>query len=561
MKLTETREYPVAPDRHGRGEDYRNFVTFMATLKGQLKRGMKPKHISLTLPASYWYLQHFDIVNLNNLVDWFNVMTYDMHGSWDLKNKWTGPYANSHTNMTEIQDALDLLWRNKISPKKVTFGMAFYARSFTLENQACKTPGCRIVSGGNAGRCSGTTGVLLHPEIADEVRTRGLVPTLYRDAAVQVVSWGDQWVAFDDAATWRLKANIIRSQCIQGVMVWAMSQDDEAGTNIKALTSAVGRKQMDPPDFSPITEPVAVTAPQPRLCRWSGCYASCPDGFKTVQRFDHGEVMLNTEWCIEGGMSVLCCPADQELPTCSWRGHKNSGKCEAGCIPGIEVEVGSLGAGCHSGYQSACCSKTTSTAAYGKCMWTECGASCPSTHPNNVVSAWEGAGGQPNCAIDKLRTYCCEDPLPDEFKDCSWVTTKGSRFNNEWICEDTCGDDRVKVATESAGGFTGFVNPCFSGARGYCCKGAPPPAVEPRNDDPFGGQQNKEFQTLLEGYMQNPTCPVTILQPDVGNQFRTFYRRSLALEAAGDRLLKGRATDCQLDHFEKMGKHVQNHAP
>lgn len=120
---------------------------------------VRGKRISLTLPASYWYLQHFDIASLEPLVDWFNIMSYDMHGSWDIKNRWTGPYANSHTNMTEIQDALDLLWRNNISPSKVTFGMAFYARSFTLESESCKTFRCRVVSGGNAGKCSKTTGV------------------------------------------------------------------------------------------------------------------------------------------------------------------------------------------------------------------------------------------------------------------------------------------------------------------------------------------------------------------------------------------------------------------
>ena len=36
--------------------------------------------LSITIPASYWYLQHFDIVKLADTVDWFNIMTYDLHG-------------------------------------------------------------------------------------------------------------------------------------------------------------------------------------------------------------------------------------------------------------------------------------------------------------------------------------------------------------------------------------------------------------------------------------------------------------------------------------------------
>jgi chitinase len=99
------------------------------------------KGVCLALPASYWYLQNFDIVALESTVDWFNFMSYDMHGSWDIKNEWTGPWANSHNNMTEIQLAFDLLWRNDISPEKVTMGMSYHSRTFTLTTPGCNNPG------------------------------------------------------------------------------------------------------------------------------------------------------------------------------------------------------------------------------------------------------------------------------------------------------------------------------------------------------------------------------------------------------------------------------------
>lgn len=28
------------------------------------------------------YMQHFDIIAMEKIVDWFNVMTYDLHGTW-----------------------------------------------------------------------------------------------------------------------------------------------------------------------------------------------------------------------------------------------------------------------------------------------------------------------------------------------------------------------------------------------------------------------------------------------------------------------------------------------
>ena len=52
-------EYPAAEDRSGRDEDYENFPIFM----GRVKKAMESvkKGVSITIPASYWYLQHFDL--------------------------------------------------------------------------------------------------------------------------------------------------------------------------------------------------------------------------------------------------------------------------------------------------------------------------------------------------------------------------------------------------------------------------------------------------------------------------------------------------------------------
>jgi chitinase len=76
-------EYPAADDRSGRTEDFANFPKFMANLKKALKGTGGRDGLSVTLPASYWYLQHFDLVNLAKSVDYFNIMSYDLHGTWD----------------------------------------------------------------------------------------------------------------------------------------------------------------------------------------------------------------------------------------------------------------------------------------------------------------------------------------------------------------------------------------------------------------------------------------------------------------------------------------------
>jgi chitinase len=59
-------EYLAADDRSGRPEDYANFPTFIAQLKLALGNTDGRDGLSITIPASYWYLQRFDIINLAN---------------------------------------------------------------------------------------------------------------------------------------------------------------------------------------------------------------------------------------------------------------------------------------------------------------------------------------------------------------------------------------------------------------------------------------------------------------------------------------------------------------
>src|SRR5438309_1707217 len=81
-------------------------------------------------------------------------MSYDLHGTWDKTNKWVGPYLNAHSNLTEIKDAMNLLWRNDINPNKVVLGTGFYGRAFTATSPNCLTPGCTYESGAPRQPCS-----------------------------------------------------------------------------------------------------------------------------------------------------------------------------------------------------------------------------------------------------------------------------------------------------------------------------------------------------------------------------------------------------------------------
>ncbi|KAJ2979137.1 hypothetical protein NQ176_g3433 [Zarea fungicola] len=288
-------EYPVASERGGRPGDFANYPQLLANMRAAFGAAGHNYGISITLPSSFWYLQNFDIVKLEQQVDWFNMMEYDLHGTWDSTDLWIGAFVNAHTNLTEIDESLKLLWRNKIDPSKVVLGLGFYGRSFTLQNPSCSAPGCPFTGGAPAGSCTGTTGILSFSEIEDLV-AKGAKVTLDTTAAVNIVTWDNNWVSYDDAKTLQMKVAYANKNCLGGTMVWAISLDDPQGTASKALGGD-----------GPVPKgSIGISTNHPsNTCSWTACIAEvdfpCPAAQTYAARTSDGCINSNTH-------RYYCCP-------------------------------------------------------------------------------------------------------------------------------------------------------------------------------------------------------------------------------------------------------------
>ena len=197
--------------------------------------------ISFAAPTSYWYLRWFDIGRMMQHVNWVNLMTYDLHGSWDNETSYIGPYAYAHTNLTEIETALDLLWRNGVDSSQVNLGIGFYGRSFQLDDPSCTTPGCLQKGPGNPGPCTGTGGYLSYAEI-EAIREEYKLDSYHdEEAAVKYIAWGrDQWIAFDDRDTLKQKIDFASSKGLGGFMIWAVDLDTNKWDALDALLQPDG---------------------------------------------------------------------------------------------------------------------------------------------------------------------------------------------------------------------------------------------------------------------------------------------------------------------------------
>ncbi|KAK0569581.1 hypothetical protein OC861_000761 [Tilletia horrida] len=264
-------EYPGADDRGGVPADRANYVKFMTSLNNAFKSGGRSYGVTWTAPSSYWYLQHFDLQGLTAVTDWINLMTYDLHGVWDGVDPYIGPYLLAHTNLSEIMQSVDLFARNEIPMSKITLGMGFYGRSFTMADPSCSDPGCPFSGAGRPLGSSVEGGTESYADILTFIADGG-VSVFDEQAAVKYLTYGgDQWVSYDDADTFLLKMNYANSICIGGTMIWSVDQDTPQGDALAALYPNIlgiaGQKESEAD-----------------ACQVTLCGQSCPAGFTSVSK-------------------------------------------------------------------------------------------------------------------------------------------------------------------------------------------------------------------------------------------------------------------------------------
>ncbi|KAI1501196.1 hypothetical protein F5X99DRAFT_409340 [Biscogniauxia marginata] len=320
-------EYPGADGRGGVEADNANFVLPVQ----ELKQSLGSKGRTMMLPTSYWYLQHFDVNAMQDYVDWFNLMSYDLHGTWDTDSQFVGPYIAPHTNLTEIDLCLGLLWRAGVDPSKVILGQGWYhGRSSTLKDPLCNKPNevCEFSGGANAGPCSDAAGILDYQEISDVVSQYNLDITWDKTASVKLITWNDnQWVSYYDDDTFLQKKNSAKqSSADQAAKLTCYTTD--CNTKCKKGTNQVAQMNVAaaPADNTEISaammEPPWVSVSGADTVEWD-CHVSLA-AQTTELVTDTNNHSGNKDQTCNGGLQSYCCSGFKTPPTKSQLKQKDA---------------------------------------------------------------------------------------------------------------------------------------------------------------------------------------------------------------------------------------------
>ncbi|KAF7536258.1 hypothetical protein G7054_g4665 [Neopestalotiopsis clavispora] len=440
-------EYPTATDRGGSPDDTDNYVILLAEMQEAFAAKNPGWDISCTLPSSYWYLQNFDLSNMQKYLSWFNFMTYDLHGTWDKGNEWTGDYLRGHTNLTEIDEGFGLLWRNDVDPANVVMGMGFYGRSFTMSDATCHTADCTFSAAGVAGECSNTAGILYYAEIASS--NQSLNVATYYDPVTTVkynVYNGNQWVSYDDAQSWGDKMDYLTSRCLGGIMIWAIDQDTGQYDALAALLGedALATALLEGGNLSDSQK--ETLADQFAAYTGQDCYVTevCTDGTSGEKSSDQvcgaGYTSVTTAHspvqaagkdikgaCSKGWYRHICCPTKYMPSNCKWNGEPV--RSEIGCSGfcgsdqfqlNTDTYVDATGSEgpCYQGERSLCCD---STEILSQCSWTSCqkidideGPTCPTGSKQMTMRYDDGSeycqksiGDGEDSYLYYAQAFCC----------------------------------------------------------------------------------------------------------------------------------------------------------
>lgn len=193
------------------------------------------------------------MVSLSQSTDFLNLMTYDMHGSWETRVDHHAPlYKRSFDTTNNYIDYVVNYYITKGYPaSKLNLGIPLYGRSWKLSSSTT-TPLAPASGPGAAGPFTAEAGYLGYNEICNSVKTSGW--QVFQDSTGASGPYAVSptaprtWVGYDDPAMAAKKARYAISKGLGGAMVWDVSTDDflnvcGAGANpvMSAIKTALGQ--------------------------------------------------------------------------------------------------------------------------------------------------------------------------------------------------------------------------------------------------------------------------------------------------------------------------------
>ena len=238
-------EYPTGGGNVGnteRPEDPENFILLLQAVREELDARGEGYLLTIAAGAGRRSYEPLDWERIHPLLDFINVMAYDMSGAWSEVTGFNAPLYESTENPPEGTSA-DTALRDYLAlgvpADKLVMGVPFYGRGWLgvgAENNGLHQP--------FTGQPNGTweTGYFDYSDLAENYIDGGAYEYFWDETARMPYLYSAEegvMITFDDAAALAAKADYVRENGLGGIMIWELSADDDAYTLLTAINDGL----------------------------------------------------------------------------------------------------------------------------------------------------------------------------------------------------------------------------------------------------------------------------------------------------------------------------------
>jgi len=219
-------EFPGYKQHNGTPEDRKNFTLLLQTVRDSLNslEAKTGKYYILTasLPAAASHLVDLELQNISSIVDYINIMTYDLNGSWGkISNHNSSLYGSAEGDSARCLDGAFRLYHEvyNVPAEKITLCSAFFGYSYTncidiyKEHNGPDTS--LFVSGQD----------ILYSDIEKKIDLFERYWDSKAQAPYLISKSNSTLVSFDDEESVTLKAKYIIDNNAGGMTIWPLMGD------------------------------------------------------------------------------------------------------------------------------------------------------------------------------------------------------------------------------------------------------------------------------------------------------------------------------------------------
>ncbi len=211
-------EYPTSSDKA-------NFTLLMKEINDTLKAYNKDYLVTAAIPAGTWISSNYNLKDLNGILDYFNIMSYDLDDS--RKTSHMCALNSSSYASTSASVSVDYLIKNGVSKSKIVIGAAFYGRLFE---------GVSDTNNG-LGQSYSSKRSISFTDINSKYLNKTNVKRYYDSTAHAYYlydSTNQVFISYDDPDAIKDKCDYVINNDLAGIMYWSYT-DDMSGTLMQAL--------------------------------------------------------------------------------------------------------------------------------------------------------------------------------------------------------------------------------------------------------------------------------------------------------------------------------------